>query len=659
MRRVLYRLLLFSTIFVTFLSGDSLLAVGFDETFFAENNIIYYDPDGKSTPSSCGSSGSDCSIAGDTKDEKLWSGLTGLGFTPEQAIGIMANSAHEGGSPARQEDCYNGFRDKGYLTQEGNPYTVYTTSNGSVEHFGPESSCGNYRPGNVTQGIGLGMIQWTSSGRRIKYLEIIESINPGLIERYFANDAYKSFGRLNDNQLKNKIVADTGSEADYIALWCATLKMIKYEMVGDGDINNPLGAYKGFFNNDTPEEYAAWTSVHYEGCNTCQQGEASYNARVASAADYRQKYLNGEFAHVGGGTFGGSVSDNGSNVTVIGDGVTEGSKAKILEKLPQAEIDAASGRGWSEGVAIAQGMALRDTIVFALGTNDTNLSQDQIDEILAVTGSVKSVVFMTGFASGSGSLGAGKDYSSNNLLILKAAADNDNVSVMDWNTAAGEDADKYISSDGIHPTEDGKRLFADILYEAIGGDSPASGGVSCGESDYTDDTQQIFLQGDPQWGTIPYGNCGDGSTIGSSGCGPSAMAMVITALTGTTVTPDITAQKAVAQGYRACGNGSAHAIAYIAQDYGLTVYSVDFSDVGKINEILRGGAMILTSGSGAEPYTAGGHFVAVRGVTAEGKWKIFDSKGNGKKTSAEEWEPSVIIQGNNNGSKWGGYVISK
>jgi hypothetical protein len=131
--------------------------------------------------------------------------------------------------------------------------------------------------------------------------------------------------------------------------------------------------------------------------------------------------------------------------------------------------------------------------------------------------------------------------------------------------------------------------------------------------------------------------------------------MVITALTGRTVTPDEIAEKAMQRGFRICNAGSSSNIALVAQDYGLRVSGgINLSNVAHVNELLRSGAMIHTGGEGAKPFTSTGHVIAIRGVTADGKWRIFDSNRDGAENSTKDWDPAIIISG----SAWN-RVISK
>ena len=68
-----------------------------------------------------------------------------------------------------------------------------------------------------------------------------------------------------------------------------------------------------------------------------------------------------------------------------------------------------------------------------------------------------------------------------------------------------------------------------------------------------------YLQTDKRWKSKPYRVKGENSTIGDSGCGPTAAAMLIETLTGKTFTPVDACAWSVAHGYKALGNGTYYA----------------------------------------------------------------------------------------------------
>lgn len=147
----------------------------------------------------------------------------------------------------------------------------------------------------------------------------------------------------------------------------------------------------------------------------------------------------------------------------------------------------------------------------------------------------------------------------------------------------------------------------------------------------------VYNQGDPAWKNLPYGN----STIGRSGCGPAAMAMIITNLTGNNITPDLTAAYGAANGTSSPSGASYHDIAAtIAPHYGLKATLIG-PNAKAINDTLVGGGLVILAGAGALPFTPGGHFIVIRGVTADGKWKVGDSGHTA--TNSQEFDPASIL----------------
>jgi hypothetical protein len=178
--------------------------------------------------------------------------------------------------------------------------------------------------------------------------------------------------------------------------------------------------------------------------------------------------------------------------------------------------------------------------------------------------------------------------------------------------------------------------------------TPAASG--CGDAGQFIDGFTVYSQYDPKWKDKPYAS----STVGESGCGPSAMAMIITALTGTSVTPDVTAAYAGSIGMYVPGAGSSWDIApRLAQRWQLKAEPIG-ANLAKITAALGQGKLVITSGKGAKPFTSGGHYIVIRGITPDGKFKIGDS--GHTDTSDKEWDPNDIIPLMNGGSV---YAISK
>jgi len=222
-----------------------------------------------------------------------------------------------------------------------------------------------------------------------------------------------------------------------------------------------------------------------------------------------------------------------------------------------------------------------------------------------------------------------------------------------------------------------RQARAEAVYNLYGSSAggttvsaPASGD-GCSSTGPGQDTQYIngftvYSQCDPQWKDNAYGS-GDTSTygcttasntIGTNGCGPTAMAMIITALTGQQVTPDLTAAYATSQGLYESGVGSSWSIApKLAAHWGLNSKPVG-ADVAGITAVLQNGGLVIAAGSGALPFTSGGHFIVIRGVTTDGQWQIGDP-GNSS-TSSQQWDPAQLVSTISAGGSGGSvYAITK
>lgn len=129
-----------------------------------------------------------------------------------------------------------------------------------------------------------------------------------------------------------------------------------------------------------------------------------------------------------------------------------------------------------------------------------------------------------------------------------------------------------------------------------------------------------YCQAWAEYASLPYGN----ETIGSYGCGPANIAMVVSTLTARRVTPAELADCAEKWGFFVPGVGTAHGIfAKSAATYHLKLEEFD-GDAPSILERLRAGKLIICS-MGKGYFSRSGHFITLRGIDAEGKILIADS----------------------------------
>lgn len=434
------------------------------------NGIYYYN--GSNVENYCGSASVDCNIIGETADERLWSGLRHVGFTPEQTAGVMGNIHKEGGHPARQEDAYNIARDKGCTLSNGEPYTIWNYSGehtwcmGSIENSG-------YDSGDPYAGIGVGIVGWTVETRKGPYLELMKQA--GLI-KYFDGDAYKTYGRAHtDEAFRDLVVEATGSDADYWAMWCIALKHVWNEFNSD--------TFKAFFNKTSVAEFAGYMAEEYEKCaGGCLNRGEQYYKRIADAENVYRRYQNGEFDAVEKGTAPkqnnslNNVSD-GSNITMIGDTVLAEASVEIKKLLSGVAIETSGINNFQDGIAavgrLKDASELRDNVIFVLGSNKPDsIKLDDTNQLMEAIGDGHNVYFVTNYNAEDQSL-----FRNNNAAFTAAVAEY-NITIIDWaNTvedARVEHGDTaYIKSQAkagdsaILPTAEGSKLFAEMIYEVF------------------------------------------------------------------------------------------------------------------------------------------------------------------------------------------------
>lgn len=129
-----------------------------------------------------------------------------------------------------------------------------------------------------------------------------------------------------------------------------------------------------------------------------------------------------------------------------------------------------------------------------------------------------------------------------------------------------------------------------------------------------------YNQGEEPWASLPYG----GSTIGTSGCGPTALAIVIFTLTGQRVTPEMTGKFAIDGGYYVKGVGTSHAFpAQAARHWGLSVERLKRERMNEVIKGLKAGKMAVVI-CAENTISKSGHFIVLTGVTADGYIAIAD-----------------------------------
>ena len=129
-----------------------------------------------------------------------------------------------------------------------------------------------------------------------------------------------------------------------------------------------------------------------------------------------------------------------------------------------------------------------------------------------------------------------------------------------------------------------------------------------------------YLQTDPRWKNKPYRVKGENATIGGSGCGPTAAAMLIETITGKTFTPEDACNWSMAHGYKALNQGTYYAY-FTPQfaEYGIDCQMLNWTNTyGKpdhanhekvVEKLKEGYYAIALMNKGL--WTSSGHFVVL------------------------------------------------
>lgn len=161
---------------------------------------------------------------------------------------------------------------------------------------------------------------------------------------------------------------------------------------------------------------------------------------------------------------------------------------------------------------------------------------------------------------------------------------------------------------------------------------------SLGDVTFTDGITPVvyYNQLDERYASQPYGT----DNIGGYGCGPTAMAIVVSSLTDDMVDPVEMGQWSYENGYWCKSSGSYHAlIPAAAEVWGLPVSGCTTSEPQRILDALAEGKLVVAIMSEGH-FTTSGHFIVLRGVQ-DGQIMVADPASY--KRSEQLWDLSIIL----------------
>ena len=161
---------------------------------------------------------------------------------------------------------------------------------------------------------------------------------------------------------------------------------------------------------------------------------------------------------------------------------------------------------------------------------------------------------------------------------------------------------------------------------------------SLGDVTFTDGGTPVvyYNQLDERYASQPYGT----DNIGGYGCGPTAMAIVVSSLTDDMVDPVEMGRWSYENGYWCKSSGSYHAlIPAAAEAWGLPVSGCTTSEPQRILDALADGKLVVAIMSEGH-FTTSGHFIVLRGVQ-DGQIMVADPASY--KRSEQLWDLSIIL----------------
>ncbi len=169
-------------------------------------------------------------------------------------------------------------------------------------------------------------------------------------------------------------------------------------------------------------------------------------------------------------------------------------------------------------------------------------------------------------------------------------------------------------------------------------DYPKKKGGTSGKPDISKDYKRgeipHFLQWDKRWGYDSYGS----SNIAVSGCGPTCLSMVYTALTGKLdYDPKTMAEFSNKKGYYVAGSGTSWKLMSDgAKQLGLSSRELALSRDGMKSELNSGHFIIASLGPG--DFTTSGHFIVIYDADKHGNFRVLDPNSNSKTKKSWSYE---------------------
>ncbi len=138
-----------------------------------------------------------------------------------------------------------------------------------------------------------------------------------------------------------------------------------------------------------------------------------------------------------------------------------------------------------------------------------------------------------------------------------------------------------------------------------------------------------------------------GQTACSTACGPTSLAMAVKNMTGQNITPKETIEYYNQQKLWKEGGSWVEGLNSGADHWGLRTESFDTKDINAYKSVFDKGGLVIVAGYGASPFMSQGHYILIRGITDEGKFRIGDPgqgvNTNGTPEKPLDWDTAPIV----------------
>lgn len=192
------------------------------------------------------------------------------------------------------------------------------------------------------------------------------------------------------------------------------------------------------------------------------------------------------------------------------------------------------------------------------------------------------------------------------------------------------EADSALAQPELAPPRELMDPLISDLVERNGQEILTGGGLEVVYFNQTDETRAA-----QKYGTDP---------LSTHGCGPTAMAMAVSSLTGETVDPEDMAALCVREGHWCRNHGSYLSLVQgVAEAYGLECRSLDaetVDDSDLYRRLNEGEVLVALMTKGH--FTRGGHFILLRGTTLSGEILVADPASRDR--SLIPWDLSLILE---------------